>query len=138
MKPSFGSGYLDDNKTLIQHNTLHSFHVINWGYGVGHYLKIVIINIRASKNISGLINVTVTSPAGLVKFFLNVEPCDRSSSSSSSSSSRSSSSSSDRSSSSSRSLVIVISEYGNYPEVSLSLSLSTGQWFNTGTLYNTK
>ena len=75
MKPSFGSAYLDDNKTLIQHNTLHSFHVINLGYGVGHYLKIFIINIRASKNISGLVNVTVTSPAGLVKFFLNVEPC---------------------------------------------------------------
>ena len=75
MKPSFGSVYLDDNKTLIQHNTLHSFHVINWGYGVGHYLKIFIINIWASKNISGLVNFTVTSPAGLVKFFLNVEPC---------------------------------------------------------------
>ena len=77
MKPSFGSAYLDDNKTLIQHNTiitLHSFHVINWGYGVGHYLKFFIINIRASKNISGLVNITVTSPAGLVKFFLNVEP----------------------------------------------------------------
>ena len=77
MKPSFGSAYLDDNKTLIQHNTLitlHSFHVINWGYGVGHYLKKIIINIRAIKNISGLVNVTVTSPAGLVKFFLNVEP----------------------------------------------------------------
>ena len=128
MKPSFGSAYLDDNKTLIQHNTLHSFHVINWGYRVGHYLKIFIINIRASINISGLVNVTVTkitlkififisyhrsfylcrlhiqkallliclshplkkgmanpllkkkvihknSPAGLVKFFLNIEPC---------------------------------------------------------------
>ena len=39
MKPSFVSAYLDANKTFIQHNTLHSFHVINWGYGVGHYLK---------------------------------------------------------------------------------------------------
>ena len=74
MKPSFGSAYLDDNKTLSQHKTLHSFHVINWGYGVGHYLNFFIINNRASKNISGLVNVTVTSPAGLVKFFLNVEP----------------------------------------------------------------
>ena len=27
------------------------------------------------KNSSGLIKVTVTSPAGLMKFFLNVEPC---------------------------------------------------------------
>ena len=33
------------------------------------------INIRARKNISGVVNITVTSPAGLVKFFLNVEPC---------------------------------------------------------------
>ena len=32
-------------------------------------------NFRASKNISGLVKVMVTSPAGLVKFFLNVEPC---------------------------------------------------------------
>ena len=35
----------------------------------------VVINIRASKNISGLVKVSVTSPAGLMKFFLNVEPC---------------------------------------------------------------
>ena len=41
----------------------------------GHYLKRVVINIRASKNISGLVKVSVTSPAGLIKFFLNVEPC---------------------------------------------------------------
>ena len=27
------------------------------------------------KNISGLVKVKVTSPAGLMKFFLNVEPC---------------------------------------------------------------
>ena len=40
----------------------------------GHYLKRVVINIRASKNISGLVKVSITSPAGLVKFFLNVEP----------------------------------------------------------------
>ena len=33
------------------------------------------IIIRASKNVSGLVKVTVTSPAGLMKFFLNVEPC---------------------------------------------------------------
>ena len=30
---------------------------------------------RASKSISGQVKVTVTSPAELVKFFLNVEPC---------------------------------------------------------------
>ena len=39
-------------------------------------MKRVIINIRASKNISGLVKVSVTSPAGLMKFFLNVEPCN--------------------------------------------------------------
>ena len=61
----------------IYHNTLYSFHVINRGYDInrGHYLKRVVINIRASKNISGLVKVSVTSPAGLMKFFLNVEPC---------------------------------------------------------------
>ena len=40
-------------------------------------MKRVFINIRASKNISVLVNVSVTSPAGLMKFFLNVEPCTR-------------------------------------------------------------
>ena len=39
-------------------------------------MKRVVINIRASQNISGLLKVSVTSPAGLIKFFLNVEPCD--------------------------------------------------------------
>ena len=34
-----------------------------------------VINIRASKNISGLLKVTVASPAVLMNFFLNVEPC---------------------------------------------------------------
>ena len=38
-------------------------------------MKRVVINIRASKNISGLVKVSVTSPTGLMKFFLNVEPC---------------------------------------------------------------
>ena len=38
-------------------------------------MKRAVLNIRASKNISGLVKVSVTSPAGLVKFFLNVEPC---------------------------------------------------------------
>ena len=38
-------------------------------------MKRVVINIRVSKNISGLVKVAVTSPAGLMKFFLNVEPC---------------------------------------------------------------
>ena len=51
------------------HSTLHSFHVINRDYGVGHYLKIFVINIRASKSISGLVKGTVTSAAGLLKFF---------------------------------------------------------------------
>ena len=37
-------------------------------------MKRVVINIRASKNISGLVKVSVTSLAGLMKFFLNVEP----------------------------------------------------------------
>ena len=37
-------------------------------------MKRVVINIRASKNISGLVKVSVTSPAGLMKFLLNVEP----------------------------------------------------------------
>ena len=32
-------------------------------------MKRVVINIRASKNISGLVKIPVTSPAGLMKFF---------------------------------------------------------------------
>ena len=70
MKLTFGSAYLDDN--LTQFTTIHySFHVINRGYDIirGHYLKRVVINIRASKNISGLVKIPVTSPAGLMKFF---------------------------------------------------------------------
>ena len=49
---------------------------MNRGYDInrGHYLKRVVINIRASKNTSGLVKILVTSPAGLMKFFLNVEP----------------------------------------------------------------
>ena len=39
-------------------------------------MKRVVINIRASKTISGLVKVSVTSPAGLMKFFLNVKPCE--------------------------------------------------------------
>ena len=72
MKPTFGSTYLDDDLTqLIYYNTLYSLHVINRGYDIirGHYLKRVVINIRVSKNISGLVKVLVTSPAGLMKFF---------------------------------------------------------------------
>ena len=38
-------------------------------------MKRVVINIRGSKNISGLVKFSVTSPAGLMRFFLNVEPC---------------------------------------------------------------
>ena len=78
MKPSFGSDYLDDNiiTKIIYQNTLYSFHVINRGYDInrGHYSKNVVINIRASKNISEVVKVSVTRPAGLMKFFLNVEP----------------------------------------------------------------
>ena len=76
MKPSFGSAFLDDN--ITENTTIHySFHVINRGYDIkrGHYLKRVVINMRASKNISGLVKFSVTSPAGLMKSFLNVEPC---------------------------------------------------------------
>ena len=76
MKPTFGSAYLDDY--LTQFTTIHySFHVTNRGYGINrdHYFKRAVINIRARKNISGLVKVSVTSPAGLMKFFLNVEPC---------------------------------------------------------------
>ena len=49
---------------------------MNRGYDINrsHYLNRFVINIRASKNISGLVKVTLTSPAGLMKFFLNVEP----------------------------------------------------------------
>ena len=75
MKPSFGSAFLDDN--ITEFTTIHcSFHVINRGYDIKrvHYLKRVVINIRASKNISRLVKFSVTSPAGLMKFFLNVEP----------------------------------------------------------------
>ena len=75
MKPSFGSAFLDDNITKF--TSIHySFHVINRGYDIkrGHYLKRVVINIRASKNIAGLVTFLVTSPAGLMKFFLNVKP----------------------------------------------------------------
>ena len=73
MKPTFGSACLDGDLTQFT----FSFHVINRGYDInrGHYLKRVVINIRASKNISGLVKVSVTSPAGLMKYFLNVEPC---------------------------------------------------------------
>ena len=79
MKPTFGSAFLDDN--LTQFTTIHySFYVINRGYDInrGHYFKRVVINIRASKNISGLVKIPVISPAGLMKFFLNVEPCSAS------------------------------------------------------------
>ena len=75
MKPSFGSAFLDDN--ITEFTTIHySFHVIKRGYDIKrcHYLKRVVINNRASKNISGLVKFSVTSPAGLMKFFLNVEP----------------------------------------------------------------
>ena len=74
MKPSFGSDYLDDN--ITQYTKIHCI-LFNRGYDInrGHYSKRVVINIRACKNISGLVKISVTSPAGLMTFFLNVEPC---------------------------------------------------------------
>ena len=80
MKPSFGSAYLDDNNT--QFNTIHCIlFMLSTSYGVGQYLENVVIDIiiRARNIVSGLVKVTVTSPAGLMKFFLNVEPCRQSS-----------------------------------------------------------
>ena len=44
-----------------------------WGRSIFGNVIIDII-IRARKNVSGLVKVTVTSPAGLMKFFLIVEP----------------------------------------------------------------
>ena len=35
---------------------------------------VVITIFRANKNVSGLVKVKVTSPAGLMNIFLNVEP----------------------------------------------------------------
>ena len=75
--PSFGSAYMDDN---ITHFT--TMHYILFMLSteaiiskeVDHYLKRVGIDIRASRNISGLVKVSVTSPAGHMKFLLNVEP----------------------------------------------------------------
>ena len=76
MKPSFGSAYLDDN--ITQFNTIHCI-LFMLSKEAMLSTKITIFEkncqIRASKNISGLVKVTVTSPAGLMKFFLNVEPC---------------------------------------------------------------
>ena len=76
MKPSFGSAFLDDN--ITEFTTIHCILLMlstEADIKRGHYLKRVVINIRASKNISGLVKFSVTSPAGLMKFFLNVEPC---------------------------------------------------------------
>ena len=77
MKPTFGSAYLNDN--LTQFNKIHCILFMlsteaMISTEVTKYFKRVFINTRASKNISGLVKVSVTSPAGLMKFFLNVEP----------------------------------------------------------------
>ena len=79
MKPSFGSAYLDDN--ITQFNTIHctySFHVINKGYLInrGHYLKKIVINIRASKNISGLVSnfFLMSSPDICFLYFFSYLP----------------------------------------------------------------
>ena len=75
MKPSSGSAYLDDDKT--QFNTIHCI-LFMLSKEAMLSTKITIFErncqIRASKNISGLVKVTVTSPVGLMKCFLNVEP----------------------------------------------------------------
>ena len=75
MKPSFGSAYLDDN--ITQFNTIHcTLFMLSKESMLS--TKITILEkkcqIRASKYISGLAKVTVTSPVGLMKCFLNVEP----------------------------------------------------------------
>ena len=75
MKPTFGSAYLDDN--LTQFTTIHCILFMLSTEAMittGHYLKRVVINIRVRKNISGLVNVSVTSPAGLSSFFLMLSP----------------------------------------------------------------
>ena len=75
MKPTYGSAYLDDN--LTHFTTIHCILFMlstEAMISTGHYLKRVVINIRASKNISGLVKVSVTSPAGLIKFFLMLSP----------------------------------------------------------------
>ena len=52
MKPSFGSDYLDDNITQFTKILCILF---NRGYDInrGHYLKRVVINIRATKIFQG-------------------------------------------------------------------------------------
>ena len=76
MKPSSGSAYLDDN--ITQFNTIHCILCMLSKESMLS-TKITIFEkncqIRASKNISGLVKVMVTSPVGLMKCFLNVEPC---------------------------------------------------------------
>ena len=76
MKSSFGSAFLDDN--ITQFTTIHCIlFMLSTEAMISKevdYLKRVVINIRASKNILGLVKFSVTSPAGLMKFFLNVEP----------------------------------------------------------------
>ena len=72
MKPTFGSAYLDDN--LTQFNKIHCI-LFMLSTEAMISTEVTISNTRASKNISGLVKVSITSPAGLMKFFLNVEPC---------------------------------------------------------------
>ena len=76
MKPSSGSAYLDDN--ITQFNTIHCIlFILSKEAMLSTKITIFEKNcqIRAIKNISGLVKVTVTSPVGLMKCFLNVEPC---------------------------------------------------------------
>ena len=76
MKPSSGSANRNDNKT--QFNTIHCIlFIVSKEAMLSTKITIFEKNcqIRASKNISGLVKITVTSPVGLMKCFLNVELC---------------------------------------------------------------
>ena len=75
MKPTFGSAYLDDN--LTQFNKIHCILFMLSKEAMISKEVTIFSNTGASKNISGLVKVSVTSPAGLMKFFLNIEPCRR-------------------------------------------------------------
>ena len=69
MKPTFDSAYLDDNQFTTIHCILFMLSTEAM-ISTGHYLKRVVINFRASKKNSGLVKVSLTSPAGLIKFIL--------------------------------------------------------------------
>ena len=77
MKPTFGSAYLDDNLTYV--TTIHCIlfmlsteAMISTEVTIWKELSLIS---GLTKNISGQVKASLTSPAGLMKFFLNVEPC---------------------------------------------------------------